>query len=62
MPKKHQHRTRLVGVRVNHEPRIQLSVPTHVILTFVCYECAELVECEYRRIERSDSAVKSADR
>jgi hypothetical protein len=60
MPKKHTHRTRLVGVRVNHEPRIHLSLPTEAILTFVCYECAEKIECEYRRIERPDSAAKSA--
>ncbi len=58
MPRQHQHKTRLVGVRVSPQPRIQLSVPARAILTFVCYECAEKIECEYRLIERPDSAAK----
>ena len=60
MPKKHTHRTRLVGVRVSHEHPIQLSVPTHAILTFICQSCGALQEHEYQQSRRIEQPVKSA--
>ncbi len=60
MPKKHTHRTRLVGVRVGHEYPIQLSAPTHAILTFICQSCGALDEYEYQQSRRVERPVKSA--
>jgi hypothetical protein len=60
MPKKHTHRTRLVGVRVSHEHPIQLSVPTNAILTFICEICGALDDHEYQRSRRIERPMKSA--